>query len=579
MSDDGVHSDHTSSSSSSTDESDDSAPVETLVAGRAKRTAAGNRLSSLIQKEVDEDDDIGLLFAEDEEEVDNEFQEEEDADSDVQLDSSSDDDDDQGPNTVARDLEGEKEIESQDRAERRKKRKALEIFKRPQPPLKKVKYDPTTTPALSATPPPRPKKKSERLSWLPTTEDGATRSSSRKQTVQNKEVVHQRMQESEIRRRRQVAAMEQASKRKQASKPKAMTQADRMAEAARTEKKNEKSLTKWQENENKRVMEQKERLAALHNRQLKGPVITWWSGPAKWVNGVCVKVGAKKVYELEEEPTPPKVEALGGDRPSVPTIALEAAPEPIESSHTLSPAGIPSPSVPPVDPDPPGIIEDQPQSQPNPLNQTTLPTQTMLSTGLGDQRGGSEFMGTAISTESPMNEVFQTHPTLSAFSSQVPSTMKPWAPSQLPSPPITEIITKNIVALKGIDLTVPPEARIPQLRDHVLLLKAPTNSKKSRIHSQRDTSSVPHSVTSQSQTNGNGGKAANLPPRIACVITGRPAKYRDPKTGLAYHNSLAYKEIQKLVEGSPAWSTTHECYTGAVGVAARGVPERFLSSG
>jgi vacuolar protein sorting-associated protein 72 len=32
--------------------------------------------------------------------------------------------------------------------------------------------------------------------------------------------------------------------------------------------------------------------------------------------------------------------------------------------------------------------------------------------------------------------------------------------------------------------------------------------------------------------------------RVPCVITGKPAKYRDPVTGLAYADLEAYKELQ-----------------------------------
>jgi vacuolar protein sorting-associated protein 72 len=34
------------------------------------------------------------------------------------------------------------------------------------------------------------------------------------------------------------------------------------------------------------------------------------------------------------------------------------------------------------------------------------------------------------------------------------------------------------------------------------------------------------------------------PPRAACVISGQPARYRDPSTGLAYADLAAYKELQ-----------------------------------
>ena len=289
---------NSSSSEDGNEEETEEVQVESLVAGRSRRSTAGNRLSSLIEKE--DDDELELLFAEAEGEEDVEFAGDDGEDaSDVQLDSSSDDEEQDPTATAGDDLEGEKELQKQDRQERRKKRKAQEVFKRPPAVRHRVKFDPTTTSTLPTTPLGRPKKKSERISWLPKPDDGPTRSSSRKQTVQNKEVVHQRMQEHEKRRRQQIEVMEAAAKRKEASKPKAMTQADRLAEAARTEKKNAKSLNRWEETEKKRVEDQKARLAALQNRQLKGPVITWWSGPSKWVDDKLVRVGKDKDPQIQ----------------------------------------------------------------------------------------------------------------------------------------------------------------------------------------------------------------------------------------------------------------------------------------
>ncbi len=275
--------------------------IETLIEGRAKRSTAGNRLSTLLDKEAD--DDLGLLFAEDDEDV--EFDDASVDDSDVQLESSSDDDE-QGPATCQSDgeHEGEKELQKQDRVDRQaKKRKAQDVFLKPPGVRKKVKVDPTTAIEAPTTPASRSKKKSERLSWIPTPDEGPTRSSSRKLTVQNKEVVHARMKESEKRRLKQIAIMEAAAKRKESTKPKALTQADRLAEAERTERKNSKSLNRWEEAENKRSEEQRAKLAALHNRQLDGPVITWWSGLAQWVNGTLGQLGRRgMVQEVDDKP-------------------------------------------------------------------------------------------------------------------------------------------------------------------------------------------------------------------------------------------------------------------------------------
>lgn len=61
-----------------------------------------------------------------------------------------------------------------------------------------------------------------------------------------------------------------------------------------------------------------------------------------------------------------------------------------------------------------------------------------------------------------------------------------------------------------------------------------------------------------------------------CVITNHPARYRDPKTGLPYYNSYAYKEIQKLHGGQYKWSQLIGAWVGTGSAAARGVPVRFM---
>lgn len=277
--------------STSSDEGAEEEPyVESLVTGRAKRATAGNRLSSLLENEGD--DELELLFAENEED-DVEFENEDENASDVQLDSSTDEED-QGPTKLDNDLDGERELQRQDWLERQKKRKAQEVFKRPGPLRKKVKIDPSVTPTTAA---PRPRKKSERVSWVHTDADAPTRVSSRKQTVQNRELVHQKLVDSEQNRLKVMHSMDLAQKRKDASKPKALTQADRMEEAAKTERKNAKSLNRWEESEKKRSEEQKAKLEALHNRQLTGPVVTWWSGLARWVNGKILQLGVGQIRE------------------------------------------------------------------------------------------------------------------------------------------------------------------------------------------------------------------------------------------------------------------------------------------
>lgn len=290
-------------SSASGSDAESEQAVELLATSRAKRATAGNRIGQLIQQEQDE---VGLLFEKEEGDVDSEedvdFEgDEDDAGSDAQLDSSSDDED-QGPGKADDDLEGEKELQKQNRLERQKKRKPQHMFKASATVRKKVKVDPTamTTVKPTVSPTARPKKKAERVSWMPTSEDGPIRASSRRQTMKNKVSVHLRLAEREKERIKQMKHMEEAEKKRKAAKAPPMTQAQRMAEASKIERKNAKSLNRWEEAEKEKAEAIKAKLEALHNRQLTGPVITRWSGIARWVNGKLSQVGMREIKALGE---------------------------------------------------------------------------------------------------------------------------------------------------------------------------------------------------------------------------------------------------------------------------------------
>ena len=301
-------------SSMDTTSEEDEQPMDSLIQGRARRSNAGRNMAALLDAEAD--DDLALLFAEIDD--DNEFSveaegggdtaadvmDDDDDDEDMRLESSSEDDDDQGPNAQDDDMEGEKELEKQTKTER-KKRKAQEGL-RLQALRKKIKTGPTTadssaTTASTADPTPRQRKKSERISWLPTPEEGPTRSSSRRQTMQNKQITHARLKDSEEKRVKLIASMEEAARRKAQHKPKEMTQEERLAEAERVERLNSKSLNRWEEMEKKKAEERRLKLEALQNRRLEGPVMSWWSGIATWTNNVLTRLGKVDVTAKPKE--------------------------------------------------------------------------------------------------------------------------------------------------------------------------------------------------------------------------------------------------------------------------------------
>lgn len=282
------------------EEESDTEPVQSLVSGREKRATAGNRLSTLLNQEAD--DEVSLLFAEDGEE-DVEFEATDEDASDVADDSSSDEDD-QGPTAgaVDDDLEGEAELKKEERAAKQaQKRKAVHALARPPTLKKRVKIDDPATASqdVSETSTPKPRKKSERMAWLAGSKDNATRTSSRTLAVMNKQKILANLKENEGRKVRQMAVEGALSKRKVVPK-KVLTQEERLAEAAKVEKINSRSLNRWEQAEKERAEKQRARLEALQNRQLAGPVVRWYSGSAEWHGDVLIRVGKHAKIEVVE---------------------------------------------------------------------------------------------------------------------------------------------------------------------------------------------------------------------------------------------------------------------------------------
>jgi vacuolar protein sorting-associated protein 72 len=356
------------STNSSDGDSDTGEPqkVEWLVTSRAKRATAGNRMKSMLANEepAAEDSDLELLFAEDEDDAGFSDEAQDDA-SDVLMDSSSDEEDKE---ENADEMEGEKELERQVREKR--KRKAQEAI--PVKFRKKVRIE------KPADRPPRPKKKSERTSWLPSPADLPTRASERRTTKISKQQLHQKMVSDEIRRRKQVERMEKKAKQLEAEKKPPMTQAERLAEAAIIEKRNSKSLNRWEEAEKQREEERLRKIAALHSRKLDGPVVTFWSGIQELQEGQDKHVG--NLVSMEEKAPRKKRQSVAA------TLAAKEA----EVSTPTTPVEKPGEKPGEADkaPETPGVKTEQPDTpslpsaQPGPPEPPSAdPTQGAPATG------------------------------------------------------------------------------------------------------------------------------------------------------------------------------------------------------
>ncbi|KAF1987889.1 YL1-domain-containing protein [Aulographum hederae CBS 113979] len=566
-----------------------------MVVSRARRSNAGKDMAKLLALEEAEgvaDAEINEMWQEDAN--DEEFAEA-DAPDDVSFGSESSDDE------GAEDEEqGEKELAAAERAEKSKKRKAHTLMSTKQPlRIKKVRIDPFAEKTAPPRPVGRPRKKSERLSWLPTGDDAPIRTSSRSLAVQSRTKTHENLKEKEKHRLKTIAVMEAAEQRKQASKPKTLSQAERMSQAAEVERQNAKSLNRWEESEKKRVEEQKAKLEALKNRKLEGPVIRYYSGPAVWHRDKIRHVGKGAVLEeiekqYAEKPKPPEKPA-----DSMPPTGTSPSKEETNKPDTATNGDQAAPSTnggtaqePPKDTNPATTYHDG-------YNNSIMFPPPPSTAGFLD---GIEYWA---SLEHKENTRPPPNPT-----SEAPKPSSPQQPQKPPPHHPASLAVRNLITLASFAAL--------ELSSHGTNTKSQASNKDQLIRllleweddprwSKTKTSTPPPSVApgrksdkAHKDKDKDGSKDHHVDPCDAfpCVITGKKARYRDPLTGLAYRDRFAFKRVRELagvalaskvvppVQGSLGsgegswqdvrWSALLGAYVGVRGGrAAAGVPHVF----
>ncbi|KAH0526250.1 hypothetical protein TsFJ059_009599 [Trichoderma semiorbis] len=681
-------------------------PVEWLATSRSRRATAGNRMKSMLANE-EPDSDLELLFAESEN--DQGFSDVGDDASDVQMDSSSDDEDE---NNAGDDLEGEQELERQTRERRaaQRKRKAQDAI--PAKFRKKVRINPAASDTSTPAPAPRPKKKSERTSWLPSPADLPTRASSRKTTRMSKEQLHQQMIEREERRLKQLEQMQKKAAKMEALKKPPMTQEDRLREAAIVEKRNSKSLNRWEVAEKQREEERRAKLAALNQRTLKGPVITFWTGlgearrvvieeekpkrkkvekkpkEAEVVKGDAANPAADKqgkgdqqqtdasmkvvpssdVYTSAPQPkadpteprskeeqtttateskvtdtTPPvKQEDTGENlkpqepsKPSPdassrppsdavpPTTAATtassatstlAAPSNVVSPPTAPPA-VPTSTVakpseelrqpsiaspPPPPPSHSGLAAPaaaSPSGPPRQMSPLAAPAGIGSPRSIEASKPSSVLAPPVLAPPPVMSMDYRPSPAPKSHVLALPlpqTTLAPPMQSQTPPVPMAgavhisnEPVLRHTVLrpinpdLEPISKSASPSLSEPPSQPAPAPAEVPeapeTTTRNVIIFQNFDTNAIQDKTIQTQILFGRKMTKLNKPPSSQnCVITNLPARYRDPDTGLPYHNVAAYRELQRIKRGELSWSAILNAWVGSEKVAARGVPARFL---
>lgn len=617
------------SDTSSGDESSQPA-TELMITTRERRTTAGNRYSQLVSQEEieeDEEDDVALLFAEAEGE-DEEYNSDE---ADDEADMSSSDDDDQGPNAGADELEGEQEIQKQAKVERQKKRKADMALTTISGIRKKPKIDPTSL--HRAPDKPKPSKRKERVSWLPDSDAAPGRTSLRKQTVAHREVMLEKLKENEELRLKNKAQREKKERLKQAEAPKALTQADRLAEAARNERRNAKSLNRWEAREKERAEEQAARLAALKHRKLEGAVLTSYS-VAHIYHGLQVEpenpgtLGTEEVpvrRKWQRKPKPPIVAQL-------PSGLLPATPSGQESPSSTSAAVTVQPSIPTQEGtgtkevNPPAgdqnnggmlagiheyaLMKSASGSQDSQLDKAAhikihvfdslAPVSVSVSSKPTEQtthidQQESQMQDVTESSRSIYTKPPPAETEVPVARAEAPDLSKASSPGMGSASIPAEI--RDVSESQNVRNTIGDETSplLPSTTqdEAVNTRNAPPPAIEMSIQEQVPKIEVLSSrnlvilerfdeLSTNERRNFavlyNTKKNGKLPKAITeyCAITGQVAKYKDPVSDVGYANLTAYKKLKEAQKHGFRWSSMLGCYVGRVGHVARGVPEGFL---
>lgn len=623
--DDVVPSDRESHSEASDDDSGSEAPVDLMVKSRERRSNAGNRMSTLLAKSAEEEEEWGEEWedAPNEEEFRGDDVNEQD---DYNMDSSSSEEDGEGGDE---DDAGEKELRKAERQEKTKKRKAVTnpfAARVAAVARKKVKLDvphaqsPTEAPA-------RPKKKSERASWVPTEEDGPIRASSRQQTVANKEATLSKLLDKDRRRDDTLAMMKAAAARKEKEAPKPLTQAERLAEAARNERVNKKTLHRWEEAEEARAADRQAKIDALKNRQMEGSFIRYYSGPAIWVDGKVKYTGkgAPTLEFLEEKLNKaPTTHSQGQCQPETPedvqteevdNVVHDEASPPTEHhgqtnaephSYFQTPTNVahtPSQSAafPPTSQQPwtaasqgaGGDVFMGSHGMPYPSSvMFAPPSQDSFLYGIDqyahNQQTPSELPPNPFTQASPYNSTYTTsqssypqpHPSLSdPRLTQDDNAIGPQAllsqfqrPAAPPAPPKRRVIQRglrNLLILSSFpNLDLPPSrsrtaASLVKEKDKAVLIQLSTTLFNWSLSDATSfVNTMLASAAKAPKKIREEREAAMKPTRPLCAVTNGIARYRDPETGIAYRDARAFGVLRGVVGGGFVWSGNLGCYVG-----------------
>lgn len=483
-----------------------------LVQERARRSNAGNRMQELLARGEFEADD---MFLEAENDVEFEAREEEPdiVDSDFDGNSTEEESDE--------DVEAEESIAREERRQRKAAKPVVRTLAQPKGP--------------SAPAPARPRAPRTMPSVVP---PGGVRSSSRRSTVENKMATQTKLQEAEARR---------ASVRaRPAKRVKHLTQDALIREALEMEEENTQSLLHYLEQEEERKARQRQ----AGKKHMSGPFVRWISVglDQNIFNSIEVRdAKAKKEPPPEERENafPKGTEAQAArEMPerTTPVPTEEAGPEPDSgAAEPRSETPNESREAPNEAAEPPSEALSESREAPNEV---------------AEPHSEAPIEATERHSETPIESCEAAQPPSLACSEPNESaqeTLPPLAPSDAPmepaastdpdTPSSTEKTARTILSLHGLE---PGATWVDEFRyllgDHCAWDRLPFVPSRNRPYRPRQST---------------------------CVITGLPARYRDPRTGIPYATTEAYATIERVLRGEYVWTgSVHRSVALSAGMLA-----------
>ncbi|GAK67406.1 YL1-like protein [Moesziomyces antarcticus] len=495
---------------------DSSSTTDLMVTSRSKRSTAGNRLKALLDQELEKDE----VFAEVENDVDFEANEHDDGVDIVDSDFDRDSDDDARPG-VDDDSAGEREIEAQEKADKQKRRataRAVGIIKRPAP----------------VRAPPEPKRR--RISFAPeqstsrsspsSTRAGSAdspaglRSSARTATVQSKLQVESRLEEATQRKAAQPVRVVQKKKQ-------SLTQDALIAEALEVEEENRESLRRFLEQEEERRAKQRQR-----KERITGPFVRW------------VSVGLKT--RVVEDVTPQKVRAEDAGA----------------SKESAEQSGTPTATQ-------PSAVHGGDRGESSAPDSAAM---AQGSTAASSQAAQDDAQATAKSDEPATAAQSAQSASTSGVDPNATSTPASAPPSSTPKPsPASNVASSSSLTLDPV-LAARAETLLQRTNPSTHPPSTTPFTGESGWEKQARTllsvERMPEDWEWLDEFNALLGTHCNWesyafvphrnrplrPRQSVCPITGLPAIYKDPRTGIPYATAHAYGVITKLIHHKFRWA-------------------------